>query len=77
MAIFEIDGREIHLEGIEHDTVVIARPTHRLKWEEWKKFSASIHRLSEVFARHHCTLVTANFDDVTFEVLKAKEAANP
>lgn len=73
MNIFEIDGREIELEGIENDTIVIARPTRPLGIEESRNFYNSITHLSKHFARHHCTLIGADFDSVTFEVIKSKQ----
>lgn len=72
MAIFQVDGEEIYLEGIEHDTIVIARPTKKLSPEESRQFNASIQHLSHLFEKHHCTLIGAGYNTATFEVIKAK-----
>lgn len=74
MSTFVIDGQEIDLEGIEHDTVVICRPTSRLDSDAFKRFRNGANHLSAIFARHNCSLIFANFDQVTFEVLKAKQS---
>lgn len=68
----EIDGKEIELQGIEADSIVIMRPTKPLSREELWTFNSSVRHLSDVFSRHRCSLIGANFDQVTFEVLKVK-----
>lgn len=68
----EVDGKEIDLEGIEGDTVVIIRPTRELSREDMKAFLYSVKNLVPLFERHGCTLIGAGFNQVTFEVLKEK-----
>lgn len=77
MAVFEVDGKEFNLQGIEYDSIVIARPDRTLSQEEFTDFIHRSKHLTGLFARHHCTLIFANFNELTFEVLQAKAVANP
>lgn len=71
----EIEGKEVELEGIESDSLVIARPTKHLTPEQMKEFIAAIHRVAREFGtRYGLAFVTANFDSVNFQVLRVKES---
>lgn len=71
----EIEGKEVELEGIESDSLVIARPTKQLTPEQMKEFGAAIHRVAREFGtRYGLSFVTANFDSVNFQVLKVSDA---
>jgi len=69
----EIDGKTVTLKTLESETLVIARPTHRLTPERMKEFSAATFKLKDQFDRYGITVICANYGDVTFEVLKVLE----
>jgi hypothetical protein len=71
----KIDGKELDLQGLEGDSVVILRPEYRLNKDEFDLFCKQIKNLSEVFSRHNMSLIIANAGECTFEVLKAKGRA--
>ena len=71
----EIDGKEIDLQGLEGDSIVIMRPAQELTPEMFEGFAQSTAQLRGVFALHKMSLIVANHNSCTFEVLKAKAQA--
>lgn len=68
----EIDGKEYEFEGLPCDSVVIARPTQQLSKQAMQNFADNIALLAPSFRHHDITVIAANKDQVTFEVLKVK-----
>jgi hypothetical protein len=70
---FEIDGQEIELQGIKSNTIVVARPTRKLNSNEFRNFTTKMRFLSDLFDRYKISLIAANYDEITFEVIRSKE----